>query len=100
MSAKVKVSVQFADTWVNGGQSISEIRVRALQNGSELMSKTVAYTQGQPVVAEFGADLPNGDTTFVARAFDANGAPVGGEVSTSMNVDKTLIQAPASVSAE
>jgi hypothetical protein len=98
--SKIKVTVTFADAWVPGGSSISEIRVRAIQNGSEVNTSVAPYNAGQPVEANFGAELPNGDTTFIARAYDANGAPVGGEQSVSMNVNKALIAVPSGVTAQ
>jgi hypothetical protein len=98
--SKVKITVSFADAWFPGGTSIAEIRVRAIQDGNEVCNAVVPYNAGQPVEVNFGGELPNGGTTFIARAYDANGVPVGGEQSVSMQVDKVLVSVPSGISAQ
>jgi len=99
MATKMTVTVNTADFWAEGGTSIAEIRVSAVQSDSQVALVTVPYVAGDTIVAAFGADLPNGDTTFTARAYSGSGAQVGTPVSTTVNVDKTLVQVPSTVTA-
>ncbi len=93
MSEKVKVIATFENRWVDGGSPVpAKVAVRFLADGVELGSKTVDYPGANAATVEvpFGAEVPNGDITFIARALASNDAPIPGEVQTTFHVDKQL----------